>query len=167
MPRIVNTNQHASPDLDGLAWTFEDGRLVSPELSQERAARYLSIEGFEPFEKEEKQGEQTTAPADTSVQTQVPPTGLLPEGPVDPNAPEAPKPGGVTSEIPPAGEEPQREAPVTDGSGTDDNGQGDGAEGEGDEDPAGEGGDATGEGTGEEAPAAPRRRGRPPATPKT
>lgn len=46
MPRVIYSAPHLDPEMDGLKWTEDRGELISPELSEETAARYLTIPGF-------------------------------------------------------------------------------------------------------------------------
>lgn len=50
MPRVIYTSPHLDPQMDGLDWTLDRGELISPELTDEQAARYLSIPGFRAVE---------------------------------------------------------------------------------------------------------------------
>lgn len=46
MSRVIYSAPNADPQMDGLEWTQDRGELISPELTDEQAARYLTIDGF-------------------------------------------------------------------------------------------------------------------------
>lgn len=102
MPRVIYNAPHLDPEMDGLEWTLDRGELISPELTEAQADRYLTIPGFravelpkpaEPVNKAEPEPAAAPAPpppAEPPTQNEAPPA--LP--PAEPPAADAPKPRG-------------------------------------------------------------------------
>lgn len=47
MPRVINTKPNAPDMIDGLAFEPHDLGKISPEISEEAVARYLTIPGYQ------------------------------------------------------------------------------------------------------------------------
>jgi len=73
MPRVICFLPNASDNISGVSFTaLEEGRLISAEISEELAAIFASVPGYELVEEGEEEGVQEekspTPPAKTPAQ---------------------------------------------------------------------------------------------------